>query len=340
MNHTENIIKCFKILINKTLALDEKGGSFKIREYTDTIKAISMYDKDIYTLEDVRFILEDYGKKNPIKTLKKIKEIIETGTLDVVEKAKQNPRVIAVSNLTKVYSIGNKKAIQLYNEYGIMNINQLKEYANKDNSIIHKKQWIGLNYYDDLLKRIPRNEMLDYEKTLKDIANDVDINIKLSINGSFRRECETSGDIDVLITSNNPNSRKLFINRLKQDKIIIETLASGNKKFMGISKLNGYNTYRHIDIIATTIEEFSFGVLYFTGSGGFNVKMRRHALNLGYTLNEYQLSHYKTKKILTPEEIFKKIGKYYFEEEVDIFNFLDMEYIQPIDRNNITSTKI
>ena len=336
----KDIIKCFKTLIHIVNAKDEKGASFKIREYTDTIKAISESKYDIKNIDDAKDILISYGKKNPTKTLLKIEEILNTGTLRIIEETKTDPLVKAVIHLTKIYSIGNKKAIHLYKQYNITTILELKQLVDKNPNVIHNKQKIGLTYYDDLIQRIPRDEMLEYQRVLLDIANKVDSEIQLSINGSFRRECETSGDIDVLITSNNPTSRKKFIQYLKNEHILIETLASGKKKYMGISKLHGYNTYRHIDIIETTLEEYAFGILYFTGSGGFNVQMRKHALTKGYTLNEYCLSHYDTKINVSVEEIQSKIGKSYFETELDIFQFLELEYVEPKDRDNITPSKM
>jgi hypothetical protein len=39
------------------------------------------------------------------------------------------------------------------------------------------------------------------------------------------------------------------------------------------------------------IDQFYFGVLYFTGSDEFNKKMRAHALEKGFTLNEYALRY-------------------------------------------------
>ena len=69
---------------------------------------------------------------------------------------------------------------------------------------------------------------------------------------------------------------------------------------------------RHLDIIETTPEEYPFAQFYFTGSGGFNVKMRKQALKLGYSLNEYSMTNKKTKtpvKSLVLEKIEKKILK-------------------------------
>ena len=111
--------------------------------------------------------------------------------------------------------------------------------------------------------------------------------------------------------------------------IIAEVLASGNKKFMGISKLPHMNHYRHIDIIDTDIDEYPFAQLYFTGSGGFNADMRSIALKKGYSLNEYCISDKNTKIAVTSDKIMEKIGKPNIECEKDIFKFLDMKYVDP-----------
>ena len=333
----ELIIDNFKIMIDIVHTLDEKAATFKAREYSDTIKALTEFDGNINTLSDAETILINYGKKNPTKTLKKIDEIIRTGTLKEAEEANKNPLIISVNNLTKIYGIGYKKAIDLYNKYKIVTINDLQIKFNMDKTIIHGKQQIGLKYFDDLNKRIPRSEIMVYEKILLEYATKIDLNIKLSINGSYRREQETSGDIDVLITSDKDVSklRIKFIDYLKQQNIIVETLANGAKKFMGIIKLAEFSIFRHIDIIETTQESFPFGILYFTGSGGFNTKMRQEALNLGYSLNEYGFTYKTTKKPIIESDIIYRIGKSSFTSEQDIFKFLNMEYILPKNRLNL-----
>ena len=331
------IIDNFSFLIIKANTLDEKGASFKSREYNDTIKALKEYLGKISTIKEVEKILVDYGKKNPKKTLQKIDEIIKTGVLFEVEEAKKNQLIIAVQNLTKVYSIGYKKAKQLYSEYNIITFDDLKIIFNQNNSILHGKQKLGLKYYDDLNIRIPRKEIEKYEQKLLECARDVDPSIKLSINGSYRRGHIDSGDIDVLITADKDvsNLRTKFIDYLKKKKIIVDVLANGTKKFMGITTLTEFNIFRHIDIIETTKECYAFGVLYFTGSGGFNTRMRLHALNQGYSLNEYCLSDKLTKLPISKDVIYSKIGKYEIKEEIDIFTFLKMKYIFPNNRNNI-----
>jgi len=340
-DHRINIVKNFKIMINKVMANEEKNATFKIRGYTDTIRILNEFEGNITDMGLVIKLFQLAGKKNPKKTLAKIEEIILTGQLSAAEAAKEDPKVIAVTNLTKIYGIGNKKSLSLCNDLGITTVDQLKIKYGEDNSILNAKQSIGLAYYDDLDERIPRDEMIKYDYILTNIAKKSFPNILLSINGSYKRGLPTSGDIDVLITSdgNTEQDRKEFIDHLKQLGIIIETLANGKKKFMGISKIEG-GKHRHIDIIDTTKESYPFGILYFTGSGGFNARMRGHALKQGYSINEYGISHKKTKKAVTEEEIMTKIGKPVFEIEKDIFDFINMEYVHPTDRKGLTLSKI
>ena len=90
---------------------------------------------------------------------------------------------------------------------------------------IHGKQ-LGLKYHYDLLKRIPREEMMAIISS-QEICRDMP-EMKFSINGSFRRENASSGDIDVLISGLKEKSRTAnkFIEVLKKSGIIRDILAS------------------------------------------------------------------------------------------------------------------
>ena len=46
---------------------------------------------------------------------------------------------------------------------------------------------------------------------------------------------------------------------------------------------------RRLDIRLIPQDQYYCGILYFTGSDLFNKNMRAHALDRGYTLNEYTL---------------------------------------------------
>ena len=47
--------------------------------------------------------------------------------------------------------------------------------------------------------------------------------------------------------------------------------------------------FRRLDIRLLPFDQYHCGILYFTGSDQFNKMMRAHALDQGFTLNEYSL---------------------------------------------------
>ena len=338
------LIKEFQTIIFGIQSENKKTSPFRIKQYSDIIKLIQTYPNEkIENLDRIKEWFIKNGKKNPDKMISKIEQFSKKGYIDEAKKARSNNEVLAVMKLTKVANIGPAKAKELYNKYGIITVEDLKDKFKKDNTIIHNKQKIGLLYYDDLLKRIPRQEMDMYNDMFSDICKFISPDMKFSINGSYRRKHSTSGDIDVLISGpkgKNKLYRNKFLEELKTRKIVREVLASGTKKFMGITILPGCTIHRHLDVIDTDIDQYPFAQLYFTGSGGFNSHMRLLALKKGYSLNEYCISDKKTKKAISENIIFEKLKKHTIDTEEDIFRFLEMNYIVPELRNTMTLSKL
>ncbi len=302
------------------LANDKKAkkDTFRYRAYMKAIQAIKEHEDEIKTKEDLDKI--SGLAKGSIRT--KIEEFIKTGEIEQVKTISEESKIIEA--LSNIYGVGPSKANYLVNNEKITSIDDLKERVKKDKDILNDKQRKGLKYYDDLLKKIPRKEMEKHDNFISELIELIDKKKELQYDtvGSFRREAKNSGDFDVLCTTKNKDT-KIFneiIEKLESNKYITETLAKGEKKFMGICKLPRHKTHRRIDMIYTDYTNYAFTLLYFTGSGQFNIEMRNHALSLGYSLNEYGL---------------KKNGEFIndkFETEEDIFKFLGIKYIEPKDR--------
>ncbi len=190
----------------------------------------------------------------------------------------------------------------------------------KNKDLLNDKQQIGLKYYDDLLEKIPYKECKKHDTFIKKYLKDVDF----SMVGSFRRKKDLIGDIDILIKYNPDFNLKKFIDILISKKYIIEVLAIGKNKFMGICKLADDLPARRIDILICNIDNYYFALLYFTGSYNFNIYMRNIAISKGYSLSEYGLKDIKTKQLINTNDIINS--------EEDIFNFLEIEYIVPEKR--------
>ena len=177
---------------------------------------------------------------------------------------------------TRVAGIGPAKAHELV-ESGISSIEDLRN--NQDT--LTKGQKIGLQHFEDFELRIPREEISQAEKFIKDEIEKIDKNYKITICGSYRRGLSSSGDIDVLLTHKNFNSTDEkkhnkflppIVQHLEKLNFITDTLSLGDTKFMGVCKLKEH--YRRLDIRLLPKDQYYCGVLYFTGSDLFNKSMR------------------------------------------------------------------
>jgi len=248
----------------------------------------------------------------------RIQEIITTGTLQEYEKVKNKKSPL--EDFLKIHGVGKQHARKLLGE-GFKTINDLRE-CEKIQDHLNETQLKGLQYYDDMQVRIPYEEIQQHEIILKNILYKIDPSAELTIAGSYRRKSNDSGDIDLLLKSSHKKTYDIFIDTLTSENYLTCQLARGNKKYMGMGKIDISPCHRRIDIMYTKPEEYPFAILYFTGSGEFNIKMRDHALSLGYTMNEYSIKHTENKQ---------KVDKIFLEEK-DIFNFLTYEYLNPEDR--------
>ena len=310
------IIDALNILIKRDSA---EKKVFQVRAYKKVIEELQALGKPIEKLENIDGI-PGIGKK----IREKIGEILATGELKAAEKAREDLALDAVEVLSGVYGVGPAKAATLIVS-GIKTIAQLRSESEKDASLLNRSQKIGLKYYEDILKRIPRAEMKRHEKMLLDELYEGQ---EGSVVGSFRRGQESSGDIDFLIKMDaGPDQKEIFkeyVNDLKESGYMIEVLSQGDQKCLAVVRLTPESPARRLDLLVIPSEQFPYALLYFTGSGEFNVAFRKHALKLGYTLNEHEMK--LTGKVPDAKPVPA------MSSEADIFAFLGLKYKEPSER--------
>ena len=334
MDYKQTIIDALDIMRKKEQA---EKQTFKARAYSKVINQIKEIQTSITRYEDVSWI-PGIGEK----IQEKIKEILETGKLKSAERALEKHNIKALDAFQAIYGVGPVKANELVNA-GYNTIQDLREAIKTQSKLLNDNQKVGLKYYEDLLERIPREEMLEHKDILESLLPTDESEIgdeciiesskisKLSIElvGSFRRCASSSGDVDVLVRyPQNMTEKdailqfKIYINMLRVFGHMEEILAQGDKKCMGICRVYDGKA-RRIDLLLTSAKEYPYALLYFTGSDKFNVAFRQWALDKGYTLNEHSL----TRIHQTAPEVSQNITT-----EKDIFNFLGLRYIEPCDR--------
>jgi len=293
----------------------KKGEAFRARAYQKAQETIMAYPDDIVSVDQLK------GKPAIGATiLENLKEYVNTGTLKIIEREKNNP----VNILGEIYGVGPKKAKELVDK-GITTIEQLRE---KQNELLNDVQKVGLKYYEDILQRIPRSEIEEYKKIFeKDFKKIAEEDSRMEIVGSYRRGAQTSGDIDVIITSKSPKVFVGFVDELIKENIILNVLSRGPTKCLVIAMIPLSNIARRVDFLYTSPEEFPFSILYFTGSKIFNTVMRHEALQKGLTMNEHGLYKIEGKKKGAKVDAV-------FKDEHDIFDYLNLVYKSPVERTD------
>lgn len=158
--------------------------------------------------------------------------------------------------------------------------------------------------------------------------------------GSLRRGRDTIGDIDILVTTSDPEAaREAFVGM----EGVTEVLARGESKSSCRMDLGGAGSARWGDDAAGSasvqvdlriVPESSWGaaLMYFTGSKAHNVRLRERAIRKGLTLNEYglypadggddgeeeppQKRGVKARASKTEESIYKALGVVWVPPEV------------------------
>lgn len=304
-------------IINQLRILEEYEriykNPFKASAYQKVIDNIEVHDQDIKTVEDVQTI-KGVGKG----IQEKIAEYLHNKKIHAVEDALKDSKYILGKQLLSIYGIGPAKVQELLDK-----ISSIQELI--DNSdMLNDKQKIGLKYYTDLQQRIPIQEGKQHYKIIKKAIEKVSQNTEFEMVGSFRRHNKDLGDIDILIKENASFNLKAFINHMQSQEYIIEVLASGKNKFMGICRLKPDLPARRIDVLVADNSYYYFALLYFTGSYQFNIYMRKIALAQGLSLSEYGFKDNKTKKLIDTTDAINS--------EEDIFKYLDIPYVQPNKR--------
>ncbi|EDQ87142.1 uncharacterized protein MONBRDRAFT_33482 [Monosiga brevicollis MX1] len=316
----------------------------KYNAYRKAARSIAAHSLPLRSGKDAQR-LDGVGKKIG----EKIEEFLTTGGLKKLDKINANPEAAAIQLIASVVGFG-PAAAQNYVQKGITTLEALKQEDGLSNA-----QKIGLKHFADFNERIPRAEVEALRQAVFAELREVDDRLEGQVCGSFRRGAATSGDIDILLTHPDfkstgdgealgktkkkldPPFDKLLdrvISHLKKVGLVTDVLSLGESKFMGVARLPETQfseaglapprRFRRIDMRLWPVDQYPLALLYFTGSDETNKTMRRKAIDLGFRLSEYSLR---------PMSEDDKPGRPLpVSSEKDVFDALDMTYLEPAQR--------
>uniref|UniRef100_A0AAY5F1X3 DNA polymerase n=1 Tax=Electrophorus electricus TaxID=8005 RepID=A0AAY5F1X3_ELEEL len=256
------------------------------------------------------------------KIAEKIDEFLTTGKLRKLEKIRNDDTSSSINFLTRVTGIGPAAARKFYDE-GVKTLEGVS---------LRCPNLSGNGVCSCILQCFSQALILQE-------LEELDPEYIGTICGSYRRGAESSGDIDILLThpdftslsEKQPRLLHSVVEHLESVGFVTDTLSKGDTKFMGVCQLQKGEEdekdfdHRRIDIRLIPKDQYYCGVLYFTGSDIFNKNMRTHALEKGFTLNEYTIR---------PLGVTGMAGEpLLVDSEKDIFDYIHMKYREPKDRS-------
>jgi DNA polymerase (family 10) len=291
-------------------------NDFKIRAYTNAARKIESYSDEISQLAAEDKLKDIKGIGSGIA--ESINELLQDGVIEEMEaiKAELPPGVI---EMTDIRGLGPKTANRFYYELEIEDLISLEK-ALKEGKV-QKLKGFGKKSEEKILNALKNHEkyvdkimLAKALKTAKEIIETIKTELqpelfkKIKICGSSRRAKELTGDLDILIATDQPVK---LSKKLKNLNFTAEVIGAGDTK-VSIRTEKGVQT----DFRLVSKEEFPSALHYFTGSQAHNVRMRQLAKDNNLKLSEYGL--------------FKEDGsKEKIESEADIFNILGLDYIIP-----------
>ncbi len=274
------------------------------------------YKKAANSLENLEEDIETIYKRGGTKELEKISGIGEHIALRIEEYLKKGKIgylqelrkkiPVDIENLTMIEGMGPKTVKTLYQELNIKNLKDLEKAAKEhriaplfgfgektEQNILEGIEFLKKTEGRSLLGRIlPKaNEIYEEIKKLPEVET-------ISTAGSLRRMKETIGDVDLLVSSNNP---KKIMDHFVSMKGVLKVWGKGETK-ASIKTAGGFN----VDIRVVLPESYGSALQHFTGSKEHNIALRKIAMERGLKVNEYGV--FKGEKRIagkTEEEVYK-----------------------------------
>ncbi|ESK89489.1 dna polymerase lambda [Moniliophthora roreri MCA 2997] len=313
---------------------------WRVYSYTKAIRALRSYPKRIKSLKDAKAI-DGVGEKTALK----IMEIIKTGDLQRLKYERTD--MVEVSKLFQgIYGVGQSTAVKWY-QNGCRTLDDLRK--GKGGVRLSKAQKIGLQYYDDINDRMPREEASAIFALIKPIALSIDPALYIEIMGSYRRGKADCGDIDILITrpihdgKTHEGVLSRLLARLRAENILTEDLAlpehdpeEGDLEaiYRGLCCLPEKEgaRRRRIDFLTVPWKSKGAALLYYTGDDIFNRSMRLKANKMGYSLNQRGLYQGVVRDVRNRTIKTNKGTLLASETEEDIFRILQVPWQEPHER--------
>ncbi len=314
--------------IASLLELKEGSNPFEVRAYQNAARAVNGLDGDIEQLTRQGKLKGVPGLGSTI--IKRIEEVVETGHIALYDELVETTPPIKLE-MMRIPGVGPKKINAIYNQLHVNSIPDLVQ-ACEENKVAAMPGF-GKKTQDKIMQGIAflaqhagrflypvaEEEASHIYAVLKELPEIV----RLQVAGSLRRRRETIGDIDMVASvadSTSDDVRRKIMDVFTSQPSVQAITGKGETK-SSVVLSSGMN----MDLRVVNDSQFPYTLHHFTGSKEHHIPLRRRALSMNMTINDYGLFRGKEPHLeLVP-----------CKDETDIYAALGMAYIEPELRENM-----
>ena len=308
--------------IASLLELKEGSNPFEVRAYQNAARAVNGLDGDI----------EELARQGKLKgvpglgstSIKRIEEVVETGHIALYDELVETTPPIKLE-MMRIPGVGPKKINAIYNQLHVNSIPELVQ-ACEENKVADLPGF-GKKTQDKILQGIAflaqhagrflypvaEEEASHIYAALREIPEIV----RLQVAGSLRRRRETIGDIDMVasVADSASDDVRGKIMDVFTSRPSVQAITGKGETKSSVVLSSGMN----MDLRVVNDSQFPYTLHHFTGSKEHHIPLRRRALSMNMTINDYGLFRGKEPHLeLVP-----------CKDETDIYAALGMAYIEP-----------
>jgi DNA polymerase (family X) len=305
------------------LELQEDSNAFEVRAYQNASRAVSSLNGDIEELTRTGKLKGTPGLGTTI--IKRVEELVTTGKMAFYDELVKDTPAIKLEML-RIPGMGPKKINTIYNKLNVTSIAELTKACQEDK--VAALAGFGKKTQDKILQGISflsqhaeRHLYADAENRAHEVyaalANVPGI-VRMEIAGSLRRKRETVKDIDMVISVADEagDEVRAKIMEVFTSQPGIKAITGKGPTKSSVILDNGIN----MDLRVVGDSQFPYTLHHFTGSKEHHIPLRRRALSLNMTINDYGLFRGKEPK---PEQLVP------CKDEREIYAALGLDYIEP-----------
>ncbi len=318
-NHIANLLEQVATL----LELKEGSNAFEVRAYQNAARAVSSLEGDIEELSRTGKLKGTPGLGATL--IKRIDEMVKTGTLAFYDELVKETPAVKLAML-RIPGVGPKKINAIYSQLQVNSLDELVKACQEHK--VAALAGFGIKTEDKILQGIAflaqhadrhlYSEAEEQAQQVQEALATVPGIVRMQVAGSLRRKRETVKDIDMVISvaDDAGEAVRAQIMDVFTSQPGIKAITGKGPTKSSVVLGNGIN----MDLRVVGDSQFPYTLHHFTGSKEHHIPLRRRALSLGMTINDYGLFRGKE---ADPANLVP------CKDEHEFYAALGLDYIEP-----------